>query len=143
MGHSRPPYPHLCLFNTFLRYLQLIVNKFTDDWIRTTDLCCWKQPLYQLGYNFCSSNEIFAQCPVNNIIKQGGHLVMGGDSCPIVGCLESQHRIPDGSCLNLKCYKTEMWMYIWCEITYGHLTDKVRQFDILIKLSLVLHITSY
>ena len=30
---------------------------FADDWIRTMDIWCWKQPLYQLSHNHCP--EIF------------------------------------------------------------------------------------
>ena len=29
--------------------------KFANDWIRTTDLWCWKQQLYQLSHNHCPS----------------------------------------------------------------------------------------
>ena len=36
----------------FVISIQLIVHiNFSDDWIRTADLWCQKQPLYQLGHN--------------------------------------------------------------------------------------------
>ena len=39
----------------FVFLLQLILNKFDDDWIQTADLRCWKQPHYQLSHNHCPS----------------------------------------------------------------------------------------
>ena len=57
---------YFCLFNT-VDCKQMFNINFEDDWIRTTDLWCRKQPLYQLShnhypkliqnlfYNFCSN----------------------------------------------------------------------------------------
>ena len=47
----------------FVFSLQLTVNKcsikFSDDWIQTVDLWCWKQPSYQLSHNHCTFEGIF------------------------------------------------------------------------------------
>ena len=39
-------------FFIFVFSIQLIVHtNFANDWIRTTNLWCWKRPLYQLHHN--------------------------------------------------------------------------------------------
>ena len=50
--HSR----HLFI-SVFAKHL--IVNQIPDDWIRTADLWCWKQPLYQLRHNPVQSWRYF------------------------------------------------------------------------------------
>ena len=48
MGYSRP------LSSSFQYTRQLTFNiNFDNGWIRTADLWCWKQQLYQLSHNHC------------------------------------------------------------------------------------------
>ena len=42
----------LFLFSSF-QYIYIVSN-IADDWIRTTDLWCWKRPHYQLRHNYGS-----------------------------------------------------------------------------------------
>ena len=49
---------NIFLSGPFLVFLRLFnpadrKQKFADDWIRTADLWCWKQPLDQLSHNHC------------------------------------------------------------------------------------------
>ena len=37
----------------------MFIINFANDWIRTSDLWFWKQPLYQLSHNHC---QIFVFC---------------------------------------------------------------------------------
>ena len=41
MGHSRPLFLYFRLFNTIDSKVMFNIN-FTNDWIRTLDLWCWK-----------------------------------------------------------------------------------------------------
>ena len=41
------------LFPSFQYSWHKVHVKFATDWFRTTDLWCWKRPLYQLGHNHC------------------------------------------------------------------------------------------
>ena len=43
MGLSRPPFLYCCLFNT-VDSTYICNIKFADDWMRTSDLWCWKRP---------------------------------------------------------------------------------------------------
>ena len=46
-------------FFIFVFSIQLIVHiYFADDWIRTADLWCQKQPLYQLRLNHFPKKEV-------------------------------------------------------------------------------------
>ena len=50
MGHSWPHFLYFHRFNTDL--IRLIEHlKFSDDWMWTADLWCWKRSLYQLSHN--------------------------------------------------------------------------------------------
>ena len=49
MGHSRPLFLYLRLFNT-VESKQMFILNFADDWIRTEDLWYFKCPLYQLSH---------------------------------------------------------------------------------------------
>ena len=48
-----------CLFFLYFRLFftfggkQMFNKTFADDWIRTADLCCRKQQLYQMRHNSC------------------------------------------------------------------------------------------
>ena len=50
-------WPLLASFSLFSSFQSTIDSQtmfnvnFADDWIRTTDLWCWKRPLYQLSHN--------------------------------------------------------------------------------------------
>ena len=51
------PFP--ASFFIFVFSIQLTVNNFADDWIRTADLWCRKRPLYQLSHNHCPTHLFF------------------------------------------------------------------------------------
>ena len=56
MSHSRPLF---LFFSSFQCSSRLTFNlNVADDWIWTTDLWSWKQPLYQLSHNHCYSLNI-------------------------------------------------------------------------------------
>ena len=40
----------------------MFIINFANDWIRTSDLWFWKQPLYQLSHNHCPKIAFFDQC---------------------------------------------------------------------------------
>ena len=59
MGHSLPLFLCFRLFNS-VNIKQLFNKSFANDWIRTTDLWCWRRLLYQLSHNHCPSTVILA-----------------------------------------------------------------------------------
>ena len=54
MGHSRPLFLYVHLFNT-VDSKQMFTINFADDWTRTVDLWYCKLLLYQLGHNLNQS----------------------------------------------------------------------------------------
>ena len=59
MGHSRPLFS---LLSSFQFSLFNTVTELADDWIRTADLWCQEQRLYQLRHSRCpKSQSIFSR----------------------------------------------------------------------------------
>ena len=58
MRHSRPLFRYFRIFDS-VDSKQMFNIKFARELIRTVDLWCQKQPLYQLGHNHCPPNIFF------------------------------------------------------------------------------------
>ena len=53
-----PAFFYFCLFNT-VDSKYMFNGNISDQWIRTADLWCWKQPLYQQSKNHCPFLKYF------------------------------------------------------------------------------------
>ena len=60
------PGPFLFIFVFSIHLTQKEHIKFADDWIRTSDLWCWKRPLYRLSHNNCP----FSHCATHPVRKR-------------------------------------------------------------------------
>ena len=49
LQHSR----FVCFFFTLVFSIQLTVQKMSNTWIKTADLCFWKRPHFQLCHSYC------------------------------------------------------------------------------------------
>ena len=73
MGHSTPLFFTFVLINT-VDIKQMFFIKVTNDWIRATDLWCWKQLLYQLSHTHPVLQNLFYFHWLNGIQKLNSNL---------------------------------------------------------------------
>ena len=55
-------------------------KNFADDWIRTADLWCWKQLLYQLSHNHCQWSDLCIQFQVKEKMDEVKDMLDGTKS---------------------------------------------------------------